>query len=234
MSVGATATGSRVAWPDFRSESCPTTAIRFEGQRRDGGCTRPVPANGRCPNAETLELGFAAFYLNRTIRSGDHSWRDDRGKSPDRDLSHRRPFRAGGFGPANRKGGELRAPYQSPQQGCGRLQIERPSGHFGKAIVYLDPPYYANGSRLYRNTYKHPDHAKIAGLVGSTPHPWIMSYDNAEPIRALYSAYRQQTFGLGYSANARYEGTEVMVFSDALKIVACAFLVYAAMSGGGV
>jgi DNA adenine methylase len=87
-----------------------------------------------------------------------------------------------------------------------------------RALVYLDPPYYANWSRLYRNTYKHDDHAKIAELVRSIRRPWIVSYDNAEPISALYSGYHQQTFGLGYSANTRYEGTEIMIFCDALTV----------------
>ena len=50
--------------------------------------------------------------------------------------------------------------------------------------------------------------------------PWIVSYDNAAPIRLFYSAYRQQTFELGYSANARYEGTEVMVYCHGLRMPA--------------
>ncbi|WP_374516624.1 DNA adenine methylase [Brevundimonas sp.] len=87
-----------------------------------------------------------------------------------------------------------------------------------KTLVYLDPPYYANGHRLYRNTYKHDDHANIAEAVATIQQPWIVSYDDAPEINALYSSFRQQTFGLGYSANARYKGTEVMVFSDHLKI----------------
>jgi DNA adenine methylase len=172
----------------------------------------------RDPNAAILELGFAAFYLNRTNRSG---------------IIH------GGVIGGNQQTGTYRIDARFNRVELGR-RIEKVASYAprislynkdaadfigkdlpaigGKALVYLDPPYYANGSRLYRNTYKHPDHAKIAGLVGSIPHPWIVSYDNAEPIRTLYSGYRQQTFGLGYSANTRYEGTEVMIFSNALKI----------------
>jgi len=171
----------------------------------------------RDPDAATFELGFATFYLNRTNRSG---------------IIH------GGVIGGNEQAGTYRIDARFNRVELAR-RIEKVASYAprislhnkdavdfiaddlpaipGKALVYLDPPYYANGSRLYRNTYKHDDHAKIAGLVGSIPHPWIVSYDNAEPIRTLYSGFRQQTFGLGYSANTRYEGTEVMVFSKALK-----------------
>jgi len=172
----------------------------------------------RDPEAGTLELGFATFYLNRTNRSG---------------IIH------GGVIGGNAQAGTYRIDARFNRVELAR-RIEKVASYAprislhnkdavdfiggdlpaipGNALVYLDPPYYANGSRLYRNTYKHDDHAKIAGLVGSIPHPWIVSYDNAPEVCALYGAYRQQTFGLGYSANTRYEGTEVMVFSDRVKI----------------
>jgi DNA adenine methylase len=168
--------------------------------------------------ASELELGFATFFLNRTNRSG---------------IIH------GGVIGGNAQAGTYRIDARFNRVELAR-RIEKVGSYAprislhnkdavdfiaddlpaipGKALIYLDPPYYANGARLYRNTYKHDDHAKIAGLVGAIPHQWIVSYDNAEPIRTLYSGFRQQTFGLGYSANTRYEGTEVMVFSEALKV----------------
>jgi DNA adenine methylase len=172
----------------------------------------------RDPGTSTLELGFATFYLNRTNRSG---------------IIH------GGVIGGNKQEGAYRIDARFNRVALAR-RVEKVASYApritlynkdavdfiaqdlpaipGKTLVYLDPPYYANGARLYRNTYKHDDHAKIAGLVGSIPHPWIVSYDDADPIKTLYGNYRQQTFGLGYSANARYKGTEVMVFSDPLKV----------------
>jgi DNA adenine methylase len=166
----------------------------------------------------TLELGFATFYLNRTNRSG---------------IIH------GGVIGGNAQAGGYRIDARFNRIELAR-RIEKVASYASritlynkdavdfiaddistipsKALVYLDPPYYANGSRLYRNTYKHADHAKIAALVGSIPHRWIVSYDNAPEIRSLYGAWRQQTFGLGYSANQRYKGDEVMVFCDQIKV----------------
>ena len=171
----------------------------------------------RDPDAPTVELGFATFYLNRTNRSG---------------IIH------GGVIGGNAQSGTYRIDARFNRVELAQ-RIEKVASYAprislhnkdavdfiaddlpaiqGKTLVYLDPPYYANGSRLYRNTYKHDDHAKIAALVGSIPHPWIVSYDNAPEVRSLYAAWRQQTFGLGYSANHKYKGDEVMVFCDRLK-----------------
>ena len=85
-------------------------------------------------------------------------------------------------------------------------------------LVYLDPPYYSKGDDLYQNRYTHEDHAAIAELVGGIRQKWIVSYDNTPAICELYAAHRQQTFGLRYSAQSRYEGKEVMVFCRDLKM----------------
>lgn len=168
--------------------------------------------------ASTLDLGYATFFLNRTNRSG---------------IIH------GGVIGGNAQAGTYKIDARYKRADLAR-RIEKVASYAPrislynqdaatfiagdlkkvstKALVYLDPPYYANGSRLYRNTYKHADHAKIASLAGSISHPWIVSYDNAPEVRELYAGFRQQTFGLNYSANATYEGTEVMVFCDRLKI----------------
>ena len=77
------------------------------------------------------------------------------------------------------------------------------------------------GKGLYEDHYRHEDHAQIANLVQSTiQQPWIVSYDNVEPIGKLYSDLRQTEFGIWYTAGTRYSGKEVMVFSDNLRIPA--------------
>lgn len=172
----------------------------------------------RDPDASTLELGFATFYLNRTNRSGiihggviggneqAGAYKID-ARFNRVDLV-RRIEKVGSYGPRISVYNKDAAEFIS-----GNLKQMA-----AKTLVYLDPPYYANGSRLYRNTYKHADHAKIAALVGSIQQPWIVSYDNADAIRELYAPFRQQVFGLGYAANSVYEGKEVMVFCDGLKV----------------
>jgi DNA adenine methylase len=45
---------------------------------------------------------------------------------------------------------------------------------------------------------------------------WIVSYDNADEIRAMYQLVNTKTYGLNYTAQRRYVGNEVMFFSQDL------------------
>ena len=55
-----------------------------------------------------------------------------------------------------------------------------------KTLIYLDPPYYNKGSLLYKNHYKAEDHIKIADKIACLNYPWLITYDNCEPVRFLY------------------------------------------------
>lgn len=165
-----------------------------------------------------LERGFATLFMNRTNRSGI--------------------LKGGVIGGKAQNGAyKLDARYMREEL-CVRL--ERIGRHAGSisiyeedahellvrchrflprtSLIYLDPPYYVKGAGLYRNSYKHDDHARIARLLASDRfrRPWIVSYDNAEEIRTMYSYARSFTYGLHYTAQQRYTGSEVMFFSDRL------------------
>lgn len=47
---------------------------------------------------------------------------------------------------------------------------------------------------------------------------WIVSYDNAPEVQAMYVKFRNISYGLSYSAPDRYEGSVIMFFSDSLAI----------------
>lgn len=79
-------------------------------------------------------------------------------------------------------------------------------------------PYYVKGGDLYEHHYEHEDHERIAKLVGKIKQPWVVSYDYVPAIEKMYAGYRQRLYGIHYSAQARYRGTEVMVFSPELRI----------------
>lgn len=88
-----------------------------------------------------------------------------------------------------------------------------------KSFIYLDPPYYVKGSRLYIDYYRHDDHKRIAEYIQTAvPHPWIVTYDNVQEIALLYSGRRRLTYDLNYSASTHRKGTELMIFSDTLRI----------------
>jgi len=88
-----------------------------------------------------------------------------------------------------------------------------------RTLVYLDPPYFIKGKDLYIDHYDAEDHAVIARLVRQVrQQSWIVTYDNAPQIRALYRRYRGIKYELGYSAREARTGVELMYFSDKLDI----------------
>ncbi|UXN73190.1 DNA adenine methylase [Devosia sp. A8/3-2] len=166
-----------------------------------------------------LELGFSTFFLNRTNRSGI--------------------IKGGVIGGKDQAGTwKLDARYKAQDLARRIEKIMSYSSRISlynfdaadlihdviptlpqKSLIYLDPPYYVKGKGLYEDHYRHEDHAAVAGLVRSSiRQPWIVSYDNVQPIVNLYAGLRQTEFGIWYTAGTRYSGKEVMVFCDALKI----------------
>ena len=88
-----------------------------------------------------------------------------------------------------------------------------------KSLLYLDPPYYVKGKRrLYANYYEHSDHAQIAKLLAVAKHSWLVSYDDAPEVRALYRGYRRRAYGVPYTAHERYQGREIIFFSHGLTL----------------
>jgi DNA adenine methylase len=89
-----------------------------------------------------------------------------------------------------------------------------------KSLVYLDPPYFVKGQGLYRNFYCAADHVAIAKLLQSTTfrRPWVVSYDNAPEIREMYRASPGFSYDLNYTAQAKYQGEELMRFKSGMEI----------------
>lgn len=188
-------------------ETTPVTPDEWRRQRAVQTAVSPDP----------LDLGFSTFFLNRTSRSGiltggmiggkeqAGDWKlDARYNRPE--LS-RRIQKIASYAPRIKLYNENAADF------IATTLAAVPT----KALVYLDPPYYVKGSKLYQNHYGHEDHREISELVGGIKQSWIVSYDNAEPIRTFYGSYRQEVFGLNYSAQDNYQGAEVMVFCHGLK-----------------
>ena len=168
-------------------------------------------------NPDPLALGFSTFFLNRTNRSGIITGGLIGGKNQagrwkldarfNRQELTKRIAKIASYAPRISLYNLDAADFiVGPLE---RIPVS--------ALVYLDPPYYAKGRKLYQDQYAHADHARIAELVAMLRHKWIVSYDDTKAIRYFYSAFRQQVFGLRYSAQDVYKGTEIMVFCDQLK-----------------
>lgn len=179
---------------------------------------RAVLANAK--DHEDLLLGFAAFYLNRTNRSGILNGGIIGGRQ------QTGPWKID----ARYNVPELLNRIQSIALMGNRIKLTRQDAlKFLKAgaekwpektLIYLDPPYYVKGRDLYYDFYNPEDHASVAEFV--TAHiirqKWIVSYDNAPAIRELYGGCPHIVYDIGYSARSARQGSEVMFFGNGLRV----------------
>ena len=173
---------------------------------------------GRVAEHSSLEVGFSTFFLNRTNRSGIL-----------------KGGVIGGKGQAGKWKLDVRfnksaliQRIQHIAKYASRVQIYNLDAEIfittalpridGKAVVYLDPPYFEKGQGLYSNYYLHDDHAIIAKRVAEIQMPWIVSYDSTPEIDKLYEGHRRIQYDIGYTAQTKYAGSELMFCSKALEV----------------
>ncbi|MGY4849632.1 DNA adenine methylase [Pasteurella multocida] len=165
-----------------------------------------------------LEHGFATFFLNRTNRSGI--------------------LKAGVMGGLDQSGNYKLDCRFNKKDLIKRIErIGQLSEHIHvynqdalvlldnidnivptNSLIYLDPPYYVKGQGLYRNFYKHDDHAAICQKLTNVKTPWIVSYDNHPAIKEIYQDYKQTDYTLNYSASNKTKGSEVMIYCHQVSI----------------
>ncbi|SHE46664.1 DNA adenine methylase [Marinitoga hydrogenitolerans DSM 16785] len=85
-------------------------------------------------------------------------------------------------------------------------------------FIFFDPPYYNKGSELYQNYFTHNEHINLSKKIKTIKKiPWIVTYDNVEQIRQIYNKFYYYEYSLQYTANRRYKGKEIMIYSNLLK-----------------
>ncbi len=98
------------------------------------------------------------------------------------------------------------------QQNIGRLSDEH-------SFMYLDPPYYKNGSSLYLNAYNHQDHENLRDLMAGLRNlKWMISYDDVEEIHQLYEGFHTARHELNYFLQQKRKTNEFFVFSDTITL----------------
>jgi DNA adenine methylase len=168
--------------------------------------------------ASLVERGFATLFINRTNRSG---------------------VLKGGIIGGKEQGGKYKIDVRFNKESL-IARIEKIASHKSdisiynedalsllkrcskilpkKSLIYLDPPYYVRGSRLYRNFYKEADHLAIANTLQSAKFefPWVVSYDNVKEIRSMYKNQKKFSYQLSYSLQDKKIGEEIVFVSPNL------------------
>jgi DNA adenine methylase len=70
------------------------------------------------------------------------------------------------------------------------------------SVIYLDPPYYDKGNELYQHSFARADHERLAKLLRTSKHRWVLSYDDCPEIRKLYGWANLQVIDVNYSITA--------------------------------
>jgi DNA adenine methylase len=170
-------------------------------------------------NHTVLEVGFSTFFLNRTNRSGIIWGGVIGGKKQDGPWKIDARFTKADLIARIEKIALYRSRIRLYNQDAAEFITNALPTIPQKSLIYLDPPYYVKGEGLYDNHYQHADHVEIAKLVtAKIKQPWIVSYDHAKEIKALYRRCPSITYGISYSAQDRYKGAELMFFSDKLVV----------------
>jgi len=62
-----------------------------------------------------------------------------------------------------------------------------------RCVLFLDPPYWDEGPSTYQHSFTPHDHERLAELLKTTTHPWVLTYGNNQEIRRLYDWAKIET-----------------------------------------
>lgn len=79
------------------------------------------------------------------------------------------------------------------------------------SFVYIDPPYYAQGKKLYRHHYRDQDHVDLAVFIKNQGYPWLVSYDDHPRILELYATEQMQQIYLDYKVKSSRTARELVI-----------------------
>lgn len=80
------------------------------------------------------------------------------------------------------------------------------------SMLYLDPPYYVKGNDLYQYGFSQKDHERLAAALVRCQGKWLLSYDDCEEIRNLYTGRTYMTTrSIGYSIKSVRNRTELLI-----------------------
>lgn len=168
---------------------------------------------------DSLELGFATFFLNRTNRSGILNGGVIGGRQQLGKWGIDARFNRKNLQDRVRMIADFRDRISLSNSDAFELIQAESDTWRENSFVYLDPPYYTKGRDLYYDFYEDGDHEAIAkSLAKLKEHAWIVSYDNHPRIRDLFSDFQSATYDLNYTARQHKVGTEIMLFSPMLEV----------------
>ena len=165
----------------------------------------------RDATADAFDRGFAAFFLNRTNRSGVMNAGPIGGIEQGGKYKINVRFNRRNLAERVRKIGR----YADRIDVLNEDGVQLTKRHLKKknTFIYLDPPYFKKGAMLYLNHYDEENHKELANLLNlNIDKHWVLTYDEVSEIRKLYPA-RRRRLSLKYRVRGSRKARELMISS---------------------
>ncbi len=174
---------------------------------------------GKKDGVNLLELGFSTFYMNRTNRSGIICGGIMGGVEQNGKYLMDCRFNKSDMIERIRKIASQKAKITLYNlDALDLIDKIQSNSKIKNCIYYFDPPYFHKADSLYLNHYKPVDHIVVSEKIKTiNNHKWIVSYDNVEEIRKLYSNCSKKEFAFKHTAYEVREGKEVLFLSENIK-----------------
>lgn len=194
-------------------EDTPVTIEEWHNQKR-------IYAENRT-YMNSLEGGFATFFLNRTnvsgiINAGPIGGQTQKGKYK---IDCR--FNKMGLIKRVRAIAERRADITLFRKDANKLvDIINERYDPNSTFIFFDPPYFTQGQNLYLSFISQKKHEQMKQSIDKLDDfYWILTYDTAPQILELYvSAAHRYEYNLLYSANKKIKATEFLFASERTRL----------------
>lgn len=189
-------------------EACPVTLETWHALQP----TRAVDNPKKAGPYSMLQLGLAGLFFNRTNFSGIIGAGPIGGQAQKSAYKINCRFNKVALVRQIRAASVL-APRVSVRFGDAIAFLRQNAAKIssGFSFVYVDPPYYAQGRKLYRHHYSDDDHAALAAYMKAQGYPWLVSYDDHPRIRELYATAQMQPIYLDYKVKSSRTARELVI-----------------------
>ena len=167
----------------------------------------------------SFELGFAAFYLNRTNRSGIIKGGVIGGQEQAKDWKMDVRFKREELVTRIQRIAARKKDIKLYNKDVNSFIKNYAPLYEENALIYFDPPYFRKGQQLYMNFFNYKDHVRIEQEIREHVNcDWIITYDYEPQIEEIYHNYNLRLYDLNYSVSTKRKANELMIFKNGIII----------------